>query len=156
MNLTKNIFFNSDKIVENTTIKITYCGDLFQNESEKVFIHFGYGLLWSNVSEAEMTKKENGFEAEIELTGTDSFNCCFKNENNVWDNNEGHNYSFEIEKNELAVAKSVENNLPAKKLSRTYIWGKKLKILFYKVITSIPKLFGSSYKRKDTDNAVPQ
>ena len=71
MNLTKNIFFDSDKIVENTTIKITYCGDLFQNESEKVFIHFGYGLLWSNVSEAEMTKKENGFEAEIELTGTD-------------------------------------------------------------------------------------
>ncbi len=156
MNLTKNIFFDSNKIVENTTIKLTYCGNLFQKDSQKVFIHFGYGLLWSNVSEMEMTKKENGFEAEIQINGTDSFNCCFKNENDEWDNNEGHNYSFEIEKNELAITKKIDTNLPTKKLSRTYIWGKKLKILFYKVITYVPKLLGSSYKRKDVDNIVPQ
>lgn len=156
MSVTKNIFFDSNKIMENTTVKVTYCGELFQSNSEKVFIHFGYGLLWSNVSEMEMTKKENGFEAEIQITGTDSFNCCFRNENLQWDNNESHNYSFEIEKNELAITKKAEANLPTKRLSKTYIWGKKLKILFYKVITYVPKLLGSSYKRKDADNAVSQ
>lgn len=156
MSLTKNIFFDSNKIVENATVKLTYCGNLFQNNSQKVYIHFGYGLLWSNVSELEMVKKENGFEAEIDISGSDSFNCCFKNENDEWDNNEGHNYSFEIEKNELSLTKKIDSNLPTKKLSKTYIWGKKLKILFYKVVTYIPKLFGSSYKRKNEDNIVPQ
>ena len=50
MELSKNIFFNTDKLVPNSTVKISYIGSLFQNNSEEVYIHFGFGLLWENVS----------------------------------------------------------------------------------------------------------
>lgn len=152
MSVTKKIFFDGDQIIKNATIKFIYCGDLFQKNSEEVHIHYGYGLLWSNVSEMEMKKTENGFEAIIEIKGEDTFNCCFKNEKGEWDNNEAHNFTFEIKIPELALAKSQENNLPAKKLSKTYLFGKKLKVLFYKVITYVPHLLGSSYKRKGNDD----
>ena len=51
MELTKNIFFNTDKLVENTTIKISYTGKLFQNCSEEVSIHYGFGNNWDNINE---------------------------------------------------------------------------------------------------------
>ena len=154
MDLTKKIFFDNDKIVENAEVKVTYCGELYENNSEEVHIHFGYGLLWTDVAEQAMTKTDTGFETTINIPGTDLFNCCFRNEANEWDNNDGHNYSFVVEKNELAIVKKAEE-LPARRLSRSYILGKKLKILFYKVITYIPQLFGSTYKKKDGD-VVPQ
>ena len=68
MELSKNIFFNTDKLVPNSTVKISYIGTLFQNNSEEVYIHFGFGLLWENVSEIKMVKTELGFQAEIEFT----------------------------------------------------------------------------------------
>ncbi len=45
MELTKNIFFNTDKLVENSKVKISYTGKFFQNNSEKVSIHYGFGKL---------------------------------------------------------------------------------------------------------------
>lgn len=38
MELTKNIFFNTDKLVENSKVKISYTGKFFQDTSEKVSI----------------------------------------------------------------------------------------------------------------------
>ena len=35
MELVKNIFFNTDKLVENSCVKISYTGKLFQENSEK-------------------------------------------------------------------------------------------------------------------------
>ena len=58
MELTKNIFFNTDKLVENSKIKISYIGKLFQEASEEVSIHYGFGLNWDNVND---TKMENRF-----------------------------------------------------------------------------------------------
>ena len=37
MELTKNIFFNTDKLVENSKVKISYTGKFFQDNSEKYF-----------------------------------------------------------------------------------------------------------------------
>ena len=102
----------------------------------------------------KMEKTELGFQCEVGIGQTDLLNLCFRNSSNVWDNNEGHNYSFDIIKKEVTLTKKVENNLPAKKLSKTYLWGKKFKILFYKVITYVPKLFGNSYKRKEKNEAI--
>ena len=51
MELTKNIFFNTDKLVENTTVKISYTGTFFQNDSNDVYIHFGFGNAWDNLQE---------------------------------------------------------------------------------------------------------
>ena len=58
MELVKNIFFNTDKLIANSTVKISYTGSLFQNNSEKIFIHYGFGNNWDNLTEVEMTKTE--------------------------------------------------------------------------------------------------
>ena len=65
MELVKNIFFNTDKLVENSNIKISYTGKFFQENSEEVFIHYGFGLNWDGLNEIKMEKTELGFQAEI-------------------------------------------------------------------------------------------
>ena len=94
MELTKNIFFNTDKLIENSKVKISYTGKFYQENSEKVTIHYGFGKQWNNVNDIEMEKTELGFQTEIELLEGDSFELCFKNEKNEWDNNNGGNYVF--------------------------------------------------------------
>ena len=150
MELVKNIFFNTDKLTSNSIIKISYAGELFQNNSEKVFIHYGFGLLWEEVTEIEMTKTELGFQAEIQIGDYDSFNFCFKNNLNEWDNNDGSNYIFPIEKIETALVKqdSPASLTPARKLRKSYLWSKKIKIALYKIIVSVPRLISGNYRRK--------
>lgn len=150
MELAKNIFFNTDKLIRNTTVKISYTGDLFQNNSEDVFIHYGFGLQWENVSEKKMEKTELGFQAEIELLDNDSLNFCFRDGNNNWDNNNYYNYIFPIEyiENSLAVIEN-SNTLPStRRLRKSYIWNKKIRLAIYKIITYLPKIISGNYKRK--------
>ena len=151
MELTKNIFFNTDKLVENSKIKISYIGKLFQDSSNEVFIHYGFGSNWDNVTDIKMEKTELGFQAEINLLEGETFNFCFRNENGVWDNNNGQNYVFPLEKvqKELLVLEDEPVSLgSAKKLRRSYLWSKKVRLAVYKLITYIPKLISGNYKRK--------
>ncbi len=153
MELVKNIFFNTDKLIENTKVKISYTGKLFDENADSVFIHYGYGLQWDNVSEIEMEKSELGFQAEIELLSGESLNLCFRSSNNEWDNNNGQNYSFPIEKYEVAlVAKDTEFQMDApRKLRRSYIWSKKVRLALYKILHYFPKIISGNYKRKVSD-----
>ena len=131
MELSKNIFFNTDKLIENTKVKISYTGNLFNDGSKEVFIHYGFGINWDNVNEIQMERTELGFQAEVELIESDTFNFCFRNDNNVWDNNEGQNYVFQIEKlpTELLVLDDEPVSLgSAKKLRRSYLWSKKIRL----------------------------
>ena len=149
MELVKNIFFNTDKLVENAVVKISYTGLLFQNNSEEVYIHYGFGLNWDNLGEVKMEKTELGFQAEIKLISSDTLNFCFRNDKNEWDNNEMQNYVFPIEKVELALVPQENTSLESpRKLRKTYIWSKKIRLAVYKVITYLPKLISGNYKRK--------
>ena len=149
MELIKNIFFNTDKLVENSKVKISYAGKLFQDNSEEVYIHYGFGLNWDNLSEIKMERTELGFQAEIELPSSETFNFCFRNSKNEWDNNNGQNYIFPIEKIDLALVVKEKSFLDApKKLRRSYIWSKKVRLAVYKLITYLPKLISGNYKRK--------
>ena len=151
MELTKNIFFNTDKLVENSKVKISYTGDLFQNASTDVSIHYGFGANWDNVSDAKMEKTELGFQIEVELISSDTFNFCFYNENNDWDNNSGNNYVFVIEKQptELIVLEDEPVSLGnARKLRKSYIWSKKIRLAIYKIITYLPKIISGNYRKK--------
>ena len=149
MELVKDIFFNTDKLIENNIVKISYTGKLFQNGSEEVFVHYGFGNNWDNLNEIQMEKTELGFQAEIELKSSESLNLCFRNSNNEWDNNDSQNYIFPIEKAEMAlVVKDDSNTLAPRKLRKTYIWSKKIKLAIYKIITFFPKLLSGNYKRK--------
>lgn len=153
MELVKNIFFNTDKLVENSKVKISYTGKLFEENSDKVYLHYGYGLQWDNVSEIEMVKTELGYQAEVELLASDSLNLCFRNSNNEWDNNNGQNYSFPIEKVEVAlVPQEITSELDApRRLKKSYIWNKKIRLAIYKIIHYFPKLISGNYKRKVSD-----
>lgn len=154
MELTKNIFFNTDKLVANTAVKISYSGKLFQEKAEEVFIHYGFGNDWNNLSDVKMEKTELGFQAEITLDDSDSFNFCFNDGQGNWDNNNNQNYSFVIEELPLALMLqedlSLENRKPG--LRRAYIWSKKIRIAVYKIITYLPKLISGNYKRKINNN----
>ena len=155
MELVKNIFFNTDKLIENTNVKISYTGKFFQDDSEEVFIHYGFGLNWDNVSEIKMEKTELGFQAEIFLGEGETFNFCFRNNKDEWDNNDCQNYIFDIEKKqtELVVLEDEPVSLgSARKLRRSYLWSKKVRLAVYKIITYFPKLISGNYKRKISEN----
>jgi len=150
MELTKNIFFNTDKLLQNSKVKISYIGKLFEDNSEEVYIHFGFGTFWDNLSDIKMEKTEIGFQAEVELLESDTFNFCFKNQNDEWDNNNGENYVFELEKLplDLIVADDLNRLSKTNRLRKSYLWSKKLRIAVYKIITYLPKLISGNYKRK--------
>ena len=154
MELTKNIFFNTDKLIQNTKVKISYTGLFFENGSEDVYIHYGFGSFWDNLSEIKMEKTELGFQAEVELLESDTFNFCFRNENNEWDNNDYQNYVFPLEAQSLdLIVADFDTSLDRpNRLRKTYIWSKKVRLAIYKIITYVPKLISGNYKKKITNN----
>ena len=152
MELVKNIFFNTDKLVENSNVKISYTGKFFQENAEEVYIHYGFGINWENLNEVKMEKTELGFQAEIFLGEGDSFNFCFRNGNDEWDNNDGQNYVFQLEKpqTELIVLEDEPSSIGApRKLRKSYLWSKKIRLAVYKIITYLPKLISGNYKKKN-------
>lgn len=153
MELTKNIFFNTDKLITNTVVKISYTGKLFQDKSEEVYIHYGFGNNWDKVNDLKMEKTELGFQAEITLTDAATFNFCFKDTNGNWDNNHNANYIFPLEavQNALVTTKQPEFGLTTHRLRKTYMWSKKIKWAVYKIIRYVPKLISGNYKRKITE-----
>ena len=150
MELTKNIFFNTDKLVKNSTVKISYTGRFFEDGSEDVYIHYGFGMNWDNLAEIEMDKTELGFQAEINLLDGDTFNFCFKNENDEWDNNNTENYVFQLEDQPLdLIVTDMDSSLDRpNRLRKSYLWSKKIRIAIYKIITYVPKLISGNYKKK--------
>ena len=154
MELTKNIFVNTDKVIENSNVKLSYTGKFFQDDSQEVFIHYGFGNNWDNLNDIKMEKTDLGFQAELNLGTGDTFNFCFRNNNDEWDNNDGKNYIFPLEKvqNELIVLEDEPVSLgSAKKLRKSYLWSKKIRLAVYKIITYLPKLISGNYKKKVKD-----
>lgn len=155
MELVKNIFFNTDKLIENTKVKISYTGKLFEQESSEVFLHYGFGLNWDNTSEIKMEKTELGYQAEVELMESESLNLCFRNAQNIWDNNDGKNYVFEIEKaQDLAlVPQDVVSSIDSpRRLRKSYIWSKKIRLAVYKIIHYLPKIISGNFKKKVSED----
>lgn len=153
MELTKNIFFNTDKLIENTTVKISYTGKLFQNNSEDVNIHYGFGLNWNDINDIKMEKTELGFQAEVTLKEAETFNFCFNNNYNEWDNNQGVNYIFPIEKQSVSLVETGTDEfgiINPRKLKKSYIWRKKIKIAFLKLIKFIPRTLSKNALKKES------
>lgn len=155
MELLKNIFFNTDKLTPNSIVKISYTGKFFQNNSEKVFIRYGFGETWENLAEEEMKLSELGFQIEIELLDSPTFNFCLKNDKDEWDNNNGKNYVFTIERPETALVTTNIDEfglMKGRHLRKSYIISKKIRIAIYKLLTTIPKLVTGNYKKKKDNN----
>ena len=110
MELFRNIFFNTDKIIEGTDVRVTYAGYLFQNGAQNVWVHMGYDENWNNSQDIQMSKTALGYQADICVGTGSTLNFCFKNENGEWDNNEGQNYIVEIEPQPEIIDAIVEQN----------------------------------------------
>lgn len=157
MELVKNIFFNTDKIMQGSKVKISYVGYLFQNGSKEVYLHYGFGMNWDNIGDIKMEKTELGFQCEIDILDADTLNLCFRNNADLWDNNFGQNFSFLIEEPEVEIEETSlvlvgETGMEMHKgLRKSYILTKKVKLAVYKLIKYVPKLISGNYKRKITD-----
>lgn len=152
MELVKNIFFNTDKLTPYIKVKITYAGKFFEDKSKEVFLHYSFNNDWENTKDIKMEKSELGYQAEIDLDNNKILNICFFNENNEWDNNSSNNYNFPIEEADFSLIVLGDNSLSPKRLSKFYLWKKKLKLTIYKIIKFIPKLITGNYKRKLNNN----
>ena len=96
MEFTNEISFNQ-KLTKNEPAKITYNGFLAKEGSNSVSIVYGFGENWDETQEKAMQKIESGFEAEVKMLPYSTFNFCFRNENNIWDNNYSFNFISPIE-----------------------------------------------------------
>ena len=152
MELVKNIFFNTDRLVPNTKVKISYTGKFFQDASTNVYIHYGFGSEWEGTVDAEMIKTDLGFQIEVDLLDKETFNFCIKNEKGEWDNNDDANYIFKIERPEMGLIVLDDKEKSLKRLRKSYILTKKIKLAIYKILITIPKLISGNYRKKSTDN----
>lgn len=127
----------------------------FKIMQKKYTYIIGFGQNWDNVSDIKMEKTDIGFQAEITLNNADSLNFCFNDGKEAWDNNDNQNYTFAIEElpTALLVQEEEVNLEPRRRLSKTYIWSKKIKLAVYKIITYLPKLISGNYKRKINNNS---
>ena len=155
MELVKNIFFNTDKIVENTEIKITYAGFLFQNGAQEITIHLGFGDNWEDAQDIQMEKTELGFQACVNVVEATKLNFCFRNANGEWDNNNGQNYQFVIEKqqieeDDIEVEKQTEEAPIA--VYQTPSWGELFKRTFANLKNYFAKLFSNGTENVKDDN----
>ena len=98
MEFTNEIFFNKP-LKANTTVIITYFGKLYREHSKDVSIVYGYGDNWEYTESSQMKETENGFEVTLTMKDYNTFNFCFNNSFNIWDNNFGFNYIAPISQN---------------------------------------------------------
>lgn len=79
-------------------VNIVYDGLLAQSGAQEVWMHVGFGLHnnWHDVKDVRMLRTGRGWEQTFEANDSTRLNFCFKDSANNWDNNNGHNWSFEI------------------------------------------------------------
>jgi len=112
MEFTNEIFFNKPLTAEETVI-ITYCGKLYREHSQEIAIVYGFGDDWQYTEEAQMKEIENGFEVTLHIRDLSTFNFCFRNNYNIWDNNSGFNYISPILPKQISTENIVINSQPS-------------------------------------------
>lgn len=95
MELTKEISYDKN-LIQNNNFTLKYSGELFKNNSDEVFIVYGYDKDWKNTTEQKMEKQADCFSATINIQEFTEFNFCFKNSSNIWDNNNNSDYHLPI------------------------------------------------------------
>ncbi|MGN1299642.1 MAG: carbohydrate-binding protein [Candidatus Scatovivens sp.] len=116
MELTKEISYNKN-LIQNEYFTLNYSGKLFKDNSQELFIVYGFDKDWKYTTEQKMEKKENGFSVQIQVKEFNEFNFCFKNSYNVWDNNNGLDYHLPI-----SVQENIEINEELDKLLDTILY----------------------------------
>lgn len=110
VNKTTATFTNSTEYLKNgvsispsipsvgSRVKVEYSGLLAQSGASHVYAHVGYGNSWDSLYDYQMSRTDKGFEIKVPVLKHDTFNICFKDCANNWDNNSGNNYTFDTAK----------------------------------------------------------
>ena len=78
-------------------VRVKYNGLLAQNGADRVYVHFGVNEDWRDSSYIPMEyRDEEGWITSLRVEDAHKLNLCFKDSANNWDNNNGHNWSFEV------------------------------------------------------------
>ena len=96
MDFTKDIYLNTDKIYENSSLIILYNGVLSENTDKKVFLHYGYNNTWDKKDEIKLKRTESGLLGVLRISAGSSFQFVFRDSDNNWDNNNNSNYVLPI------------------------------------------------------------
>ena len=58
MTISDTVFFDTEKLIEGRTAKLTYKGNLAVTGTNEIYVHYGFGLLWENIQEIKLDKIE--------------------------------------------------------------------------------------------------
>lgn len=103
MNFTKDIYLNTDKICENTSLIILYSGSLTKQNDNKIYLCYGYNDTWDRKDEVRLKKTENGYLGVIRVSAGSTFQFVFRDGNNNYDNNNSSNYILPITEKEDTI-----------------------------------------------------
>lgn len=157
MELTKDIFINTENLAKKSDIEITYSGKLC--DSKTVFINYGYTPNSFNYQKIELNKNKN---ISIHLEKPGYFYFYFSDENNNLDNNNSKDYQLYIKTSSLILT----NNSSMKELDFRYVLNeaKELHKTFYTKQTLrntskpqeiiIPKEFNLTTPTSESKNIV--
>ncbi|WP_418791733.1 carbohydrate-binding protein [Phosphitispora sp. TUW77] len=79
-------------------VNIIYDGLLSKSGAQDVYLHLGFGYHnnWHDTKYLKMFHTGRGWEQTVQASDDTRLNFCFKDGAGNWDNNSGHNWSYEI------------------------------------------------------------
>lgn len=85
-------------ITKGEEINVIYDGLLDQSGASSLWLHYGFGPheQWQATTDVRMFKTGRGWEQTMTMHEKSRFNFCFRDSAMNWDNNSGHNWSYEI------------------------------------------------------------
>lgn len=90
------VFIEPMPITAGETIKVKYKGHLAS--TSRIYLHMGFGRgNWQDIQDVPMRKtRDGGWYTNVEVSTDTAFNFCFRNNENMWDNNNGMNWVLEV------------------------------------------------------------
>ncbi|GAB6100143.1 carbohydrate-binding protein [Halanaerocella petrolearia] len=98
------VYVDPTPITTGQRVTVNYEGLLAESGADQVYLHagVGYGDNWQDVTDIKMRPESDGtWTAQLRINSADRFNFCFKDSAENWDNNSGHNWSYEIHNGDL-------------------------------------------------------
>lgn len=97
------IFMEPIPVTLGDELKIKYKGLLANSGSTKIYLHAGYGHAWSPELDIPMKKtKDGGWSVTVQVDEPSSFNFCFRDDAENWDNNQGRNWTYQVHQGDQA------------------------------------------------------
>lgn len=145
MQITKDIYSNTDKFIIGNTVRFYYSGKLYKDDIANTdIIYFCYSKTKpkknqkEDITKIEMSKTELVMQIDLILENLGKIYFSFES-NNKTDNNKGHWYKIEVEEMPLALLELKQQALP-QKISKFDYFKEQLKIRITTAFEALSKL----------------